>query len=133
MATLSREQLISAISTMTVLELAELVKALEETFGVSAQAMAVAAPAAAAGAAAAPAQEEEKSEYKIELIEPGPEKVKTIKALRSVSIGGAIMGLGDAKAKVEGTPAVLYDAIPKDAAMQLKKALEEAGAKVKLS
>lgn len=132
--TKSHEQLLETIGNMTVLELAELVKGLEEKFGVSAASMAVAAPAAQGVAQAAEKpKEEEKSEYKVELLDAGPEKIKTIKAFRSVTINGVAPGLGDAKAKVEGAPSVLYDAVPKDIAMQLKKELEAVGAKVKLS
>lgn len=128
----SREELIDAIGSMTVLEIAELVKDLEEKFGVSAASMAVAAPVAA-GAEAAPAEAEAKSEYKVELVAGGAEKIKTIKAIRSVAIGGAMMGLSDAKAKIEEAPTVLFESVPKEDAEKLKKALEDAGAKVKLS
>ncbi len=113
---------------MTVLELAELVKALETKFGVSA-----AMPIAAAGAAAAPEagakKEEEKSEYKVELTEGGADKIKVIKALRSVTT----LGLTEAKAAVEGAPSVIAEAASKDDAKKMKEALEAAGAKVKLS
>lgn len=129
----SLDQIIETIGSMTVLELNDLVKALEDKFGVSASAMAVAAPAAAASSAGSTeAKEEEKSEYAVELVDAGPEKIKTIKAFRAVSINGAVPGLGDAKAKVESAPTVLYDAIPKDKALELKKELEAVGAKVVL-
>lgn len=128
----SLDQIIETIGTMTVFELNDLVKALEDKFGVSASAMAVAAPAAAPAAGAAEAKEEEKSEYAVELVDAGPEKIKTIKAFRAVSINGAVPGLGDAKAKVESAPTILYDAIPKDKALELKKELEAVGAKVVL-
>lgn len=129
----TREELLDAIGSMKVIELAEFIKDLENTFGVSAASMAVAAPAGAGAQEAAAPKEEEKPEYKVELIEAGPEKMKTIKAIRSVSIGGAQMPLSDAKAKVEGAPVELFSAVPKEDAEKLKKALEEVGAKVKLS
>lgn len=125
---LKTEQLVSEIGKLTVLELAELVKALEEQFGVSAaMPMAVAAPAASAEAA--PAKAEEKSEYKVELVEGGPDKIKTIKALRSVKN----IGLTEAKKAVEEAPTVLEESVSKENAMKMKEALEAAGAKVKLS
>ena len=125
---LKTEQLVSEIGKLTVLELAELVKALEEQFGVSAaMSMAVAAPAASAEAA--PAKAEEKSEYKVELVEGGPDKIKTIKALRSVKN----IGLTEAKKAVEEAPTVLEESVSKENAMKMKEALEAAGAKVKLS
>lgn len=126
-------ELLDIIGSMKVIELAEFIKELETEFGVSAASMAVAAPVAAAGAGEAAAPEEAKSEYKVELLEAGGEKIKTIKAIRSISIGGATMALTEAKEKVEGAPVVLFEAIPKEDAEKLKKALEEAGAKVKLS
>lgn len=125
---LKTEQLVSEIGKLTVLELAELVKALEEQFGVSAaMPMAVAAPAASAEAT--PAKAEEKSEYKVELVEGGPDKIKTIKALRSVKN----IGLTEAKKAVEEVPTVLEESVSKENAMKMKEALEAAGAKVKLS
>jgi len=120
-------QLIDQIGGMTVLELAEMIKALEDKFGVSASA-AVAAPVAAA-AAAAPAAAEEKSEYKVTLTEAGADKIKVIKALRTVTT----LSLGAAKEAVEGAPFVVSEAAPKEEAQKIKKTLEEAGAKVSLS
>lgn len=124
-----REQLIQDIGNMSVLELAELVKDLETKFGVSA-----AMPVAAAGAAgpapeAGGKKEEEKSEYKVELTEGGPDKIKSIKALRSVTT----LGLTEAKKAVEETPSVIAEAASKDDAKKIKEAMEAAGAKVKLS
>lgn len=125
----SYDQLIDQIGNMTVLELAELVKALENKFGVSA-----AAPAAAVAPAAAPEagakKEEEKSEYKVELSEGGTDKIKVIKALRQVLPN---FGLTEAKKAVEEAPTVLAEAASKDDAKKMKEALEAAGAKVKLS
>jgi large subunit ribosomal protein L7/L12 len=123
-----QEQLIQDIGSMTVLELAELVKALETKFGVSA-AMPVAAGPAAAAPEAGGKKEEEKSEYKVELIEGGADKIKIIKALRSVTT----LGLTEAKKAVEEAPSVIAEAASKDDAKKIKEALEAAGAKVKLS
>ena len=121
------EKLIEEISVLTVIELADLVKALEDKFGVSA-AMPVAAAPAAAGEAAAVV--EEKSEYKVTLKEGGPEKIKTIKALRQAV---ANLSLSDAKKAVEEAPTVLVEAAPKEDAEKIKKVLEDAGAKVELA
>ena len=120
------DQLIESIEKMTVIELSELVKSLEDKFGVSAAAMA--APAAAAPAAdAAPA--EEKTEFKVTLKDVGPEKIKVIKALRTVTS----LGLLEAKKTVEGAPVVISEAAPKEEAEKMKKALEDAKAVVELS
>ena len=111
------------LGTLTILEAADLVKLLEEKWGVSA-----AAPVAAAGAAAAPAEaEEEKTEFNVVLTEAGANKIAVIKAVREVKAG---LGLVDAKKLVEGTPAVFLEAVSKDEANAAKAKLEEAGAKV---
>ena len=115
--------IIDAVKELTVLELNELVKAIEEEFGVSAAAP-VAVAAAAPGAAAA----EEKSEFDVVLAEVGAEKIKVIKAVREITG----LGLGDAKALVDGAPKTLKEAVAKDAAEEMKKKLEEVGAKVEL-
>ena len=115
--------LIEEVKGLTVLELSELVHALEEEFGVSAAAMA--APAAGA-AAAAPA--EEKTEFDVVLAEVGPEKIKVIKAVREITG----LGLAEAKAAVEAAPKALKEGVSKDEAEELKKKLEEVGAKVEL-
>ncbi|MCL2827992.1 MAG: 50S ribosomal protein L7/L12 [Oscillospiraceae bacterium] len=116
--------LIEEVKTMTVLELSELVKALEEEFGVSA-----AAPAAVAVAAAAPAEAvEEKTEFDVVMTDFGAEKIKVIKIVREITG----LGLAEAKAKVEGVPATLKEGASKDDAEELKKKLEEVGAKVEL-
>ena len=115
--------LIEEVKALTVLELSELVHALEEEFGVSAAAMA--APAAG-GAAAAPA--EEKTEFDVVLAEVGSEKIKVIKAVREITG----QGLAEAKATVEGAPKALKEGVSKDEAEEMKKKLEEAGAKVEL-
>lgn len=122
----NKEKMIEDIGNMSVLELSELVKDLEEKFGVSAAAAVAAAPAAAA---AAPAAAEEKSEYKVELTDGGSEKIKVIKALRSVTT----LGLTDAKKAVEEAPTVIAEAASKDDANKMKEELEKAGAKVTLS
>jgi large subunit ribosomal protein L7/L12 len=111
------------LGTLTILEAADLVKLLEEKWGVSA-----AAPVAAAGAAAVPAEaEEEKTEFNVVLTEAGANKIAVIKAVREVKAG---LGLVDAKKLVEGTPAVILEAVSKDEANAAKAKLEEAGAKV---
>ncbi len=126
MAAKGYEKLVDDISTLSVLELSELVKALEDKFGVSA-----AMPtAAAAPAAAAPAEAvEAKTEFKVTLKEAGPEKIKSIKALKSVSG----LGLAEAKAAVEGAPFVIGEGIKKEDAEKMKSELEAVGAKVELS
>ena len=113
--------LIEEVKALTVLELSELVHALEDEFGVSA-----AAPVAVA-AAAAPAAEE-KTEFDVVLAEVGAEKIKVIKAVREITG----LGLADAKAVVEAAPKAIKEGVSKDEAEDLKKKLEEAGAKVEL-
>ena len=115
--------MIEELKTLTVLELSELVKAVEEEFGVSAAA-AVAVAAPAAGAAAA----EEKTEFDVELTDVGAEKIKVIKAVREVTG----LGLAEAKAVVDGAPKVLKEAASKEDAESIKAKLEEVGAKVTL-
>lgn len=123
-----QEQIIKEIGGLTVLELAQLVKGLETEFGVSAAMPMMAGPAAAAPGAEA-AKAEEKSEYKVELSDGGPDKIKAIKALRSVTT----LGLTEAKKAVEEAPSIIAEAASKDDAKKMKEALEAAGAKVKLS
>ena len=113
--------LIEEVKALTVLELSELVHALEEEFGVSAAAMA--APAAAAAPAA-----EEKTEFDVILENFGSEKVKVIKAVREITG----LGLADAKAVVEAAPKAIKEGVSKDEAEELKKKLEDVGAKVAL-
>jgi len=119
-------KIIDEISKLSVMELAELVKGLQDKFGVSA--VAPAAPAAAAAAPAAAAAEE-KNEFKVTLKDSGADKIKVIKALRTVTT----LSLGAAKEAVEAAPFVVSEAAPKEEANKMKKALEEAGAKVELS
>ncbi|HRN77631.1 MAG TPA: 50S ribosomal protein L7/L12 [Candidatus Dependentiae bacterium] len=122
------EKLVEEIGSLTMLESADLVKALEDKFGVSAAMPMVAGAPAVATEAAAPAAE--KKEYKVTLKESGAEKIKTIKALREVVSG---LSLSDAKKAVDETPSVIAEAAPKEDAEKIKKKLEEAGAKVELS
>lgn len=124
---MNREELISAIESMTVLELADLVKALEEKFGVSAAAP-VAVAAAAAPAAAAEAAEE-KTEFDVVLKDAGAEKIKVIKVVREVVSG---LGLKEAKEIVESAPKTLKEAVSKEEAEQIKAKFAEVGAKVEI-
>ena len=122
---MTKEEIIEAIGSMTVLELSELVKAMEEKFGVSA-----AAPVAvaAAGPAPAAAEEEEKTEFDVVLASVGQEKIKVIKAVREATG----LGLKEAKALVDGAPAAVKEKISKADAEALKAKLEEVGATVEL-
>ncbi len=126
MAKLTNEDFINQIKEMTVLELNELVKALEDEFDVSAAAAAVAAPAAAAGGGEAAA--EEKDEFDVILKAAGAKKIEVIKVVRKVTS----LGLKEAKELVDGAPKPVKEAVPKDEAEELKKALEEAGAEVEV-
>lgn len=123
MAKLTTAEFIEAIKELSVLELNELVKACEEEFGVSAAAGVVVA-AAGAGAAAA----EEKTEFDVELTEVGSEKVKVIKVVREATG----LGLKEAKDLVDGAPKILKTEVSKEEAEDIKKKLEEVGAKVTL-
>lgn len=123
---LSKEDILEAIKGMSVLDLSELVKSLEETFGVSAAApVAVAAPGPAEDSASA-ASEEVQSEFKVTLQDIGPNKINVIKAVRELTT----LGLKEAKDLVESAPAALKEGIGKDDADAVKTRLEEAGAKV---
>lgn len=119
---LSKDDILNAIAGMTVLDLVDLISAIEEKFGVSAAAVAVAAPAAAAAAPAA----EEKTEFNVVLAAFGENKVGVIKVVRAITG----LGLKEAKDLVEAAPSVVKEAVSKDEAAKLKKDLEEAGAKV---
>ena len=126
---MNREELLSAIESMTVLELAELVKAMEEKFGVSAAApVAVAAAAPAAGGAAA-AADEEKTEFDVILKEAGPDKIKVIKVVREIVSG---LGLKEAKELVESAPKPVKEGATKDEAEKIKAKLAEVGATVEI-
>ena len=116
--------ILDEIKALTILEVADLVKALEEEFGVSAAAAVAVAGPVAAGAAAV----EEKTEFDVVLAEAGGEKIKVIKAVREITG----LGLADAKALVDGAPKTLKEAAPKEEAEEIKKKLEEVGAKVEL-
>ncbi|CAE6957655.1 MAG TPA: 50S ribosomal protein L7/L12 [Pseudomonas pachastrellae] len=119
---LTNEQIIEAIGQKSVMEIVELIKAMEETFGVTAAAAVAAGPAAAAPAA------EEQTEFTIFLAEAGDKKVNVIKAVRELTG----LGLKEAKAVVDGAPGVVKEGASKEEAEAAKKALEEAGAKVEL-
>ena len=122
---MNREEIISAIESMTILELADLVKEMEEKFGVSA-----AAPVAVAGAAGAPAAavEDEKTEFDVVLKEIGSEKIKVIKVVREITG----LGLKEAKDAVEGAPKTLKEAVSKEEAEKIKEKLAEVGATVEI-
>ena len=121
-------ELIDQIDKLTVLELAELVKSLEEKYGVSAAAPVAVAAAPGAGGAAAAAPPAEKTEFDAVLTEVGPEKIKVIKAVRELTS----LGLTEAKAFVESAPKPIKEGVPKDEAESIKKKLEEVGAKVEV-
>ncbi|MHB8280332.1 MAG: 50S ribosomal protein L7/L12 [Candidatus Humimicrobiaceae bacterium] len=125
---LKTEDIIGAIENMTVLQLAELVKALEEKFGVSAQAMMAAPAAPAAGAAAPAAAEEEKTEFDVQLKAVGEKKIQVIKVVRAITG----LGLKEAKDLVDGAPSLVKEKISKEEAEKIKKELEENGAEVEI-
>jgi len=127
MADMTQTQVVEYIKGISVLELSQLVKALETELGVSAAAaVAVAAPAAGGGAAAAPV--EEKTEFTVVLIDAGGNKINTIKAVREVTS----LGLKEAKDLVESAPKAIKEGVTKDEAAAIKKKFEEAGAKVEV-
>ena len=127
---MTKTEILDAIKEMSVLELSELVKDLEETFGVSAAApVAVAAPAAAGDGAAGAAAEEEQTEFNVTLDEIGPNKIKVIKAVRELTT----LGLKEAKELVESAPTTVKEGVGKDDAGAAKEKLEEAGAKAAVS
>jgi len=119
---LSKDDILNAIAEMSVMDVVELVSAMEEKFGVSAAAAVVAGPAGDAAAV------EEKTEFDVVLTSAGEKKVNVIKAVR----GATGLGLKEAKEMVDGAPATIKEAISKDEAEALKKELEEAGASVEL-
>lgn len=123
----NNEKLIEQIGSMTVLELSGLVDELKKKFNISDVVM---ASGPVAGGSEVAAKSEEKSEYKVTLKESGPEKIKTIKALRQVI---TTLGLPEAKKAVEEAPTVLAESAPKADALKMKEVLEAAGAKVELS
>jgi len=120
----SKDDILETISNMSVMEVVDLISAMEEKFGVSAAAAVAAAPVAAAGAAAA----EEKDEFNVVLASMGDNKVAVIKAVRAITG----QGLKEAKDTVEGAPATIKEGVNKAEAEEIKKQLEEAGATVEL-
>jgi large subunit ribosomal protein L7/L12 len=125
MSALNKEQILDAVAAMSVLDLSELIKAMEEKFGVSAAAAAVAVAAPAAGAAPAA---EAQTEFNVILVATGDKKVEVIKAVRAVTS----LGLKEAKDLVESAPATVKEGANKEEAEKMKKELEAAGAKVEL-
>ena len=121
---IAKEDILEAVGSMSVLELNELVKAFEEKFGVSAAAVAVAGPAGGGAAAVA----EEQTEFTVNLLEAGANKVSVIKAVRELTG----LGLKEAKDLVDGAPKPVKEAVPKAAAEEAKKKLEDAGAKAEI-
>jgi large subunit ribosomal protein L7/L12 len=119
--TVSKEDILSAISQMSVMDIVELIKSMEDKFGVSAAAVAVAAPAAGVAAAV-----EEKTEFNVMLVKVGENKINVIKTVREITG----LGLKEAKDLVEGAPKPVKEGIPKDQADEIKKKLEAAGATV---
>ncbi len=129
MATLTIDEIVEAIKNMSVLEVAELVKRLEEEFGVSAAAMVAAAPAqGAAAGAGAPAQAEEKTEFDVILKAPGSNKIQVIKVVREITG----LGLKEAKDLVDNAPKPIKEGVSKEEADQIKAKLEEVGAEVEI-
>jgi len=125
---MTKEEMIAAIKSMTVVELADLVKALEEEFGVSAATIAAPAAGAFAGPTTAAPQEEEQTEFDVILKEIGPNKIQVIKAVREVST----LGLKEAKELVESAPKAVKEGITKEDATAIKAKIEEAGATIEV-
>lgn len=119
----SKEDVLQAISNMSVMDIVELIKSMEDKFGVSAAVAAVAAPAAAEAAAV-----EEKTEFNVILAKAGDNKINAIKAIRAITG----LGLKEAKDLVESAPAVVKEGVNKEQAAEIKKQLEEAGAAVEV-
>jgi large subunit ribosomal protein L7/L12 len=129
MSNITKQDVIDFIANMTVLELSEFVKELEEKFGVSAAAMAVAAaPVAAGGPAAAAEPVEEKTEFDVILSNAGDKKIQVIKVVRAITG----LGLKEAKDLVDGAPSTVKEKVSKEEAEKIKKELEEAGATVEI-
>jgi large subunit ribosomal protein L7/L12 len=126
MASITKDQVIDFLANMSVLEMSELVKEMEEKFGVSAAAAAVAAPAAADGAADTPA--EEKTEFNVILTSFGEKKINVIKEVRGITG----LGLKEAKEAVEAAPKAIKEGVSKEEAEEIKKKLEEAGASAEI-
>jgi large subunit ribosomal protein L7/L12 len=128
MATIKSEDILKAIEEMSVMELVELISAIEEKFGVTAAAAVAAAPAAAAGDAAAGDAAEEKDEFDVVLSAAGDQKVQVIKAVRAITG----LGLKEAKDLVDGAPNTLKEGVKKEEAEEMLKQLSEAGATAEL-
>jgi large subunit ribosomal protein L7/L12 len=126
MPDITREQIVDYLSNLPVIQIAELIKTLEDKWGVKAAPVAVAGPAAAAPAAAAAV--EEKTEFNVELKEAGANKIAVIKAVREITG----LGLKEAKDLVEGAPKTVKEGVSKAESEEMKKKLEDAGAKVEL-
>ncbi len=125
---LTKDELISAIKEMTVVDMADLVKSLEDEFGVTAAAPVAVAAAPGGGDGAAAVEEEEQTEFEVNIREIGPNKINVIKAVREVTS----LGLREAKELVESAPASVKEAVPRDEADSVKAKLEEAGAVVEV-
>jgi large subunit ribosomal protein L7/L12 len=125
---LTKDELISAIKEMNVVDLADLVKSLEDEFGVTAAAPVAVATAPAGGDGGSAVVEEEKTEFEVHIREIGPNKINVIKAVREVTS----LGLREAKELVESAPAAVKEAVPRDEADSVKSKLEEAGAVVEV-
>jgi large subunit ribosomal protein L7/L12 len=128
---LTKDDILSAIEDMTVLDLSELVKALEDKFGVSAQSVAAAVPAAGAAGAAAGADETaavEQTEFDVSLKSAGAQKIQVIKVVRTITA----LGLKEAKDLVDGAPSLVKEKVTKEEAENVKKQLEEVGAEVEI-
>jgi large subunit ribosomal protein L7/L12 len=128
MADITREQVVDFLSNLPVIQLADLIKTLEDKWGVKAAPVAVAAGPAVAAAGAPAAAKEEQTEFNVELKEAGGNKIAVIKVVREITG----LGLKEAKDLVEGAPKTLKEAVSKADADDMKKKLEEAGAKVEL-
>ena len=126
--TMGKDEILEAIGSMSVLELAEMVKDMEEKFGVSAAAPVMAAPAAVAGSGGAAVVEEEKDEFDVILQAAGEKKIQVIKVVREITS----LGLKEAKDLVDGAPKPVKEATTKADAEEIKKKLEEAGATVEV-
>ncbi|GIX22383.1 MAG: 50S ribosomal protein L7/L12 [Gammaproteobacteria bacterium] len=124
----SKEEILETISNMTVMEIVDLIAAMEEKFGVTAAAAVAAVPAAAAAGGGEAAAAEEKDEFDVVLTSFGDNKVNVIKVIRAITG----LGLKEAKDLVEGAPSTVKEGVKKDEAEQIKKQLEEAGAKVEI-
>jgi large subunit ribosomal protein L7/L12 len=128
MADITKDQVVDYLSNLPVIQIAELIKTLEDKWGVKAAPVAVAGVAGPAAGGAAPAAAEEKTEFNVELKESGANKINVIKVVREITG----LGLKEAKDLVEGAPKTLKEGVSKAEAEEMKKKLEEAGAKVEL-